>query len=733
MVIMPDKKKNSYSTEKFKFDTLIIIAVSLSVMFGIAIFSYHADDPSMSNIIISRNNYEVQNLLGRFGSYLADWVITYTGFSAIIFPVVVFMLCFQLYQFRNTKGLRIYKFTLNLLFIILLIFSLSGILGVLFDNDILYREKPSGGIVGLFTKLILMPIIGKLGILITLGTTLIISLSFLLKFSFIDLFIMLAEMARNAVKRGNTAEKEHADIAVDDLEKITDIKEDDSEILVKQQPSKTIPIKETKKEKEEEKPSLNLLTHTATNRNRYQIPENLLDEPEKTDPSESIQELKLKGKILEEKLLDFGVQGKVKEIQPGPIVTLFEFEPAPGIKISKIAGLENDLALAMSAVSVRIIAPIPGKSVIGIELPNKKRNTVYIKDLITSKEFREASSPLSIILGKDISGKPYITDLAKMPHLLIAGTTGSGKSVGVNTIICSILYRCPPEMVKFALIDPKMVELNVYEGIPHLAAPVVVDPQKASKLLKNVVTEMENRYSMLAEHKVRNIESFNKIAEKDKELSPLPYLVVIVDEFADLMMVAGKEVEQAIIRIAQMARAVGIHLILATQRPSVNVITGIIKANMPARLSFRVSSKTDSRTILDQNGAEMLLGKGDSLFIPPGSSDTIRIHGCFVSEGEVNRIVDYLKQYGEPQFNDELVVPDVEDDSEPFSDEDMDEKYYEALELVKSKGVASISMIQRYLKIGYNRAARIMEIMEKQGIVAPSDGTSKPREVYLKD
>lgn len=730
---MPDKKKNSYSTEKFKFDTLIIIAVALSVMFGIAIFSYHPNDPSMSNIVLSKNNYEVQNLLGKFGSYLSDWVITYTGFSAIIFPIVVFMLCFQLYQFRNTKGLRIYKFTLNLLFIILLIFSSSGILGILFENDILYSEKPSGGIVGLFAKIILMPILGKVGILILLGAILIISLSFLLKFSFIDLFVMLAEMTKNAVKRGDAHEKEHSAAHNDATETSADIEEDEPDILIKQQPLKVTHTKETKKGKEEEKPTLNLLTDTSRNTNRYQIPETLLDEPEKTDSSESIQELKLKGKILEEKLLDFGVQGKVKEIQPGPIVTLFEFEPAPGIKISKIAGLENDLALAMSAVSVRIIAPIPGKSVIGIELPNKKRSTVYIKDLIVSKEFKEASSPLSIILGKDISGKPYITDLAKMPHLLIAGTTGSGKSVGVNTIICSILYRCPPEMVKFALIDPKMVELNVYEGIPHLAAPVVVDPQKASKLLKNVVTEMENRYSMLAEHKVRNIESFNKIAEKDKELSTLPYLVVIVDEFADLMMVAGKEVEQAIIRIAQMARAVGIHLILATQRPSVNVITGIIKANMPARLSFRVSSKTDSRTILDQNGAEMLLGKGDSLFIPPGSSDTIRIHGCFVSEDEVNRIVDYLKQYGEPQFNDELVVPDVEDDGESFSDDDMDEKYYEALELVKSKGVASISMIQRYLKIGYNRAARIMEIMEKQGIVAPSDGTSKPREVYLKD
>jgi S-DNA-T family DNA segregation ATPase FtsK/SpoIIIE len=726
---MPEKKKNSYNINKLNFDTLIILAIAVSLMFAVAIYSYHPNDPSMSNIILSKDEIEVHNLLGRFGSYLADWLITYTGFTAVIFPIVVFMLTFQLYQFRNTKGLRVYKFTFNLLFILLLIFSISGLCGIYFDNDLLYPEKPAGGVLGLFVKLMIQPLLGKFGTSVTLSALLVISLSFLLKFSFVDLFIMLASMAKNAVTKDRDGAK-NIESNAPQLEEETI---EDEDIIIKQPQTKIAPPKIHPKEDKEEKQVLNISPFTLKRNAHYSIPEDILDEPEKSDSTESVQELKLKGKILEEKLLDFGVQGKVKEIQPGPIVTLFEFEPAPGIKISKIAGLENDLALAMSALSVRIIAPIPGKSVVGIELPNKKRATVYIKELIISKEFKEATSPLSIILGKDIAGKPYITDLAKMPHLLIAGTTGSGKSVAVNTIVCSILYKCPPDMVKFALIDPKMVELNIYEGIPHLAAPVVVDPQKASKLLKNVVAEMENRYSLLAEHKVRNIESFNKLAEKNSALEKLPYLVVVVDEFADLMMVAGKEVEQAIIRIAQMARAVGIHLILATQRPSVNVITGIIKANMPARLSFRVSSKTDSRTILDQNGAEMLLGKGDSLFIPPGSSDPIRIHGCFVNENEVNRIVDYLKQYGEPTFNEELIVEDIEEKDGDFSEDELDEKYYEALELVKSKGVASISMIQRYLKIGYNRAARIMEIMEKQGIVAPSDGTARPREVYIKE
>ncbi len=725
---MAVKKNSEYTTEKFKFDTLIIIAIAISAMFGMAIFSYHPDDPSFSTIVLKKDGVEVHNLLGKFGSYLADWVITLTGISAILLPIMVFMLCFQFYQFRNTKGLRGYKLILNLFFMILLIISVSGIAGVYFENDILYKIKPSGGILGLFVKTIILPLFGKTGTLVILTSALIISLSFLLKFSFIDLFISIASAAKKVVKKDDEVEES--------LPK-ADLKEsnEDEELIIRQ--PATLVEKQPEQKKEDKKEPKEQILHITPDKKKtqknYFVPDNLLNEPEKSDSSESIQELKLKGKILEEKLLDFGVQGKVKEIQPGPIVTLYEFEPAPGVKISKIAGLESDLALAMSALSVRIIAPIPGKSVVGIELPNKKRSTVYIKELITSKEFKESNANLAIILGKDIAGRPYITDLTKMPHLLIAGTTGSGKSVAVNTIICSLLYKCPPEYVKFALIDPKMVELNVYEGIPHLAAPVVVDPQKASKLLKNVVTEMESRYATLAEHKVRNIESYNKIVEKNPELTKMPYLVVIVDEFADLMIVAGKEVEQSIIRIAQMARAVGIHLILATQRPSVNVITGIIKANMPARLSFRVSSKTDSRTVLDQNGAEMLLGKGDSLFIPPGSSDPVRIHGCFVDESEVNRIVEYLKQFGEPQFNEELVSFESPESTDDFSEEELDEKYYEALELVKSKGVASISMIQRYLKIGYNRAARIMEIMEKQGVVGPSDGTSRPREVLIKD
>ncbi len=470
----------------------------------------------------------------------------------------------------------------------------------------------------------------------------------------------------------------------------------------------------------------------------YKLSFSLLDAPDgKVTPPEP-EELREKADLLLSKLRDFGVDGRIREIRPGPVVTLFELEPAPGIKINKIANLENDLALAMSALSIRIIAPIPGKAAVGIEVPNPARAMVSLRELLEAKEFKQDESPLAVALGKDISGRPYFTDLRKMPHLLVAGTTGSGKSVCVNSIICSVLFKSAPDKVKFVMIDPKMVELSVYEGIPHLAAPVVTDPRKANAVLQNVVKEMESRYALLASCRVRSMDSYNNYIEIHPEsaegmpYSPMPYMVVIVDEFADLMMVAGKEVENSIIRIAQMARAVGIHLVLATQRPSVNVITGIIKANMPARISFKVSSKIDSRTILDQNGAELLLGRGDSLFIPPGSSDPLRIHGCFVSESEVLRVVEELKKYGEPEYNMALLEEHSENGGD-FDEEEFDSRYEEALRIVREKGFASISMIQRYLKIGYNRAARIVEMMERQGLIGPSDGTSKPRELLKRD
>lgn len=461
----------------------------------------------------------------------------------------------------------------------------------------------------------------------------------------------------------------------------------------------------------------------------YNIPLSILKDPVNNIYIASAEEMKAQGDILTQKLLDFGISGVVRAIQPGPVVTMFEFEPVAGTRVSKIASLESDLALSMSALSIRIIAPIPGKNAVGIEIPNKNRQSVSIKELLQTSEFKNSKSPLTVALGKDVIGRPYMSDIRKMPHLLVAGTTGSGKSVGINTMICSILYKSSPDEVKFIMIDPKMVELSIYDGIPHLMAPVVTDTRLAASVLKNVVAEMTRRYTLLAEKKVRNLDGYNEIIKDDEQAEKMPYLVVIVDEFADLMMVAGKDVEMSIARIAQMARAVGIHLIIATQRPTTNVITGLIKANMPARLSFKVSQKNDSRVIIDQNGADTLLGMGDSLFIPPGTSDALRIHGAFVSDDEVRAIVEYLhEQYGEPEYN-MAMVQEVRENGTAGEDEDEDVLYQQAVDAVMDKGTASISMIQRMFKIGYNRAARIVEMMEARGILEPSDGTAKPRKV----
>lgn len=704
--------------EKQKKVLTALILLFLIIFFSVSIFTHSHNDPSYSNIVFTDFKLQVNNGFGKIGAYVSDLLGTVFGAPIIIFVVALIFVFIDVLKNRTMNFILIRFFS----FLSLMLF-LSFLFGAVLTDDPFFISKPAGGIMGIFSRFLMVNFLGKVGTVIFTLFGIAISLFFIFKdiidknFHF-NVKNFLPNLKRdksrkNKEKKGSKTQKNKVKDEV--IEEDLEIENDDIEEALE---DKQLNISELNSVKKASKA-------------KYYIPIDLLDDFNGKVMTVSESELKKNAQILEEKLRDFGVEGKVKEIQPGPVVTLYEFEPAPGIKISKIANLENDLALAMSAISVRIIAPIPGKSVVGIELPNAKRATVYLKELLSSEEFAKSKSPLTVVLGKDIAGKPYITDLTKMPHLLIAGTTGSGKSVAINGIITSILFKSSYEDVKFVMIDPKMVELSVYEGIPHLAAPVVVNPRKAANVLKNVVEEMEHRYALLADRKVRNIISYNQIIEKEGG-EKLPYLVVVVDEFADLMIVAGKDVEEAIIRIAQMARAVGIHLVLATQRPSVNVITGIIKANMPARLSFRVSSKTDSRTILDQNGAEVLLGKGDSLFIPPGSSEPIRIHGCFVSENEINRVVDYLKGLAEPVYNMEL-VKDENDRDETVDEEDLDEKYYEALELVKEKGFASISMIQRYLRIGYNRAARIVEIMEKQGIIAPSDGTSKPREVLIKD
>lgn len=494
----------------------------------------------------------------------------------------------------------------------------------------------------------------------------------------------------------------------------------------------------------------------------------LLESPPEQTQNTQLNEsaLQKNAELLQNVLMDFNIEGEIVSIHPGPVVTLYELEPAPGMKSQKVISLADDIARSMSAVSVRV-AVVPGRNVIGIELPNKKRQIVYMQELLASKNYENTSAKLPLALGKDIGGQPILADLAKMPHLLVAGTTGSGKSVAVNTMILSLLYHLSPQQCRFIMIDPKMLELSVYDGIPHLLAPVVTEPGKAVVSLKWTVQEMEERYRAMSKLGVRNIDGYNErvreaankgevimqkvqtgfdpqtgqgiFEEQEMDLTPLPYIVVIVDEFADLMLVAGKDVENAIQRLAQMARAAGIHLIMATQRPSVDVITGVIKANFPTRISFQVTSKIDSRTILGEGGAEQLLGMGDMLYMAPGGRIT-RVHGPFVSDSDVEKVVRDLKSKAEPSYIDSITQGGDFGDSEVMQamfgggsgGSDVDELYDQAVALVAREGKASTSFVQRYLQIGYNRAARIIEEMERQGVISKANAVGK-RDVLIND
>ncbi|WP_035236845.1 DNA translocase FtsK [Desulfobacter vibrioformis] len=474
-----------------------------------------------------------------------------------------------------------------------------------------------------------------------------------------------------------------------------------------------------------------------------------LDEKQKTRRQIDTAELQNKASILKKKLEDFNVKGEVVEILPGPVITTFEYRPAPGIKLSKIVGLSDDLALALAAISIRIVAPIPGRDVVGIEIPNDERELVNLREMIASKEFVQSKSLLTLGLGKDLIGQPVATKMDKMPHLLIAGATGTGKSVGLNSMIISLLYKATPDEVKLIMIDPKRIELSVYNDIPHLIAPVVTDMKKATNALFWAVKEMERRYELLELSGLRNIGQFNEMVdERLRDIAPgtspedmelpgglplerLPFIVVIVDELGDLMMVASKDVEYALTRLAQMARAAGIHLIIATQRPSADVLTGTIKANFPTRISFQTSSKIDGRIIIDQGGPESLLGNGDMLFSPPGTGKLMRIQGAYISEKEIGRITAFLKDQRQPDYNEEVIQGDDDDQEKVFDESDYDEKYDEAVALVTKDRQASISYVQRRLRIGYNRAARLIEMMEHEGIVGPQIG-SKPRDILVK-
>ncbi len=510
----------------------------------------------------------------------------------------------------------------------------------------------------------------------------------------------------------------------------------------------------------------------TTNGRPYVLPAvSLIDPPVRLAVKFDEDALHASSRILESKLGDFGVEGKVVAVRPGPVITTYEFEPAPGVKVNRVVSLADDLQMALRAVSVRILAPIPGKAVVGIEVSNPKREKVCMREIVESPGFQQSDSPLTLALGKDTVGNPVVADIARMPHLLVAGATGTGKSVSLNVMIMSMLYRATPRDVRFIMIDPKMLELSLYEDLPHQLSHVITNPKEAGAALQEVVRRMEYRYKLLKDKGVRNIAAYNRVIEAgqpnakgvvklteiveegdDEDLQSgtastaksepfvhqrLPYLVVIVDELADLMLTVGREIEEPITRLAQMGRAAGIHLILATQRPSVDVITGLIKANFPARVSFQVSSRIDSRTILDAIGAERLLGEGDMLFLPPGSAKPQRIHGAFISEPEIRKVAAAIKKQGKPVYDAEFVTALEKARSNKGADgsveeDDYDEMYEQARELVMESRQASISWLQRRLRVGYNRAARMIERMEREGLVAPAAEAGKPREVLVR-
>jgi S-DNA-T family DNA segregation ATPase FtsK/SpoIIIE len=459
----------------------------------------------------------------------------------------------------------------------------------------------------------------------------------------------------------------------------------------------------------------------------FQLPAvGLLAAPPATERSRTREELEANANILKRKLQDFGADGHIVQASPGPVITSYEFEPAAGVKVSQVVNLSDDLALAMKAAAVRIVGPIPGRGTVAVEVPNPEQATVYLREILVTTEFVETKGKLPLALGKDTTGNPVVSDLAAMPHLLIAGSTGSGKSVGLNTMICSLLYKATPADVRFLLIDPKRLELGIYEGIPHLLAPVVTDAKEAAMRLKWIVGKMDERYKLLQGKAVRNIEGFNKEVPPEERL---PYWVVVVDELADLMMVSAGEVQNSLVRLAQIARAVGIHLIVATQRPSVDVVTGLIKANFPTRIAFQVASKVDSRTVLDQNGAEALLGRGDMIFVPPGAGRPMRVHGAWVADNEVKAICEFLRKQGAAVYE-HVELPSAGDGGGGGDGEDRDDVYWDAVNLVIAQKAASISFLQRRLGLGYPKAARFIDMMELDHIIGPGQG-AKPREILV--
>ncbi|MCX5717418.1 MAG: DNA translocase FtsK 4TM domain-containing protein [Nitrospirae bacterium] len=677
--------------KRVKDEVLGIVSILGGIYIGLSLVTHKKWDPSLFTF----TNSSTKNYGGIAGAYMSDALLMIIGISAFAIPL--FIVVYGVKRLLRKEAHRI-----HLIGSLLFVLSSAMLLSLMSSTFNLKVESNPGGITGLFIADFIRNLLSIPGAYIF---SLAVFLSSIVLLSPVSLVSLALRGRKNeAIEEEQVSEPLIEENIIQGVESLEPF------------------LTESARQFGQEAPLLKPINTIPRRAGDYTLPSLDLLNVYDSGIRPSKDELLTSSSLLVQKLSDFDVEGKVTQVQAGPVVTMYEFEPAPGVKINRVVSLSDDLALALKAPGVRV-STISGKSAIGIEVPNRLRDTVSLREIISSDSFKKNHSKLTLALGKDIFGVPVVADLAKMPHLLVAGATGSGKSVSINSMVMSILYKASPKEVKMLMIDPKLLELSAYEGIPHLISPVITNPKEAAEALRKMVFEMENRYRLLAQKSTKNIENYNKVVSEEERL---PYIVIFIDELADLMFASANEVEDAIARLAQMARASGIHLVLATQRPSVDVITGVIKANFPARISFQVTTRIDSRTILDAQGAEQLLGKGDMLFMLPGVK-IIRIHGALITEDEIKAVTDFIMSQGVPDYSIfENIRIEEPMDNEPSAERD--EMYHKAVEHAESVGEVSISSIQRRFKIGYNRAARIMALMEEDGLVGMPKGAGKPRD-----